>query len=93
MWVPWAYFLVLLVIAIDMKFGIYGRSERDYFCETKHFFYRRCIKVSDIGQILYKPKWIFGGNMKSIYIIDKKVAPLGLGWRTLLMNAQLSLTS
>ncbi len=38
----------------------------------KHFIYRRSIKTSDINKIMYKPTWIFGDKMRSIYIIDKE---------------------
>jgi hypothetical protein len=48
-WIPWTYFFLLLVIAADMKFGIYAALQGDDFCETKHFLYRRCVKSSGIS--------------------------------------------
>jgi hypothetical protein len=71
-WIPWAYVLLLLVIAADLKFGIYARRRDDYFCETKHFVYWRCIKISNIEKIMYKPTWLIGENMRSIYVVDRE---------------------
>ncbi len=71
-WVPWTYALLLLIVAADMKFGIYAKRTNDYFCETKHFVFRRCIKISRIGKIMYKPTWVIGENMRSIYVLDRE---------------------
>lgn len=54
-----------------MKFGIYAGTKNGDFFETKHFIYRRQIKVSDIDRILYQPTWAFGQKMRSLYFIDR----------------------
>jgi len=71
-WIPWAYVLVLLAVALDMKFGIYAKRQGDYFCETKHFLYHRCIKVSCIAKIMYQPTWVIGENTRSLYLLDSE---------------------
>jgi len=71
-WLPWTYVLLLLLVAADMKIGIYAKRTNDYFCETKHFVFRRCIKISNIGKIMYKPTWAIGENMRSIYVLDRE---------------------
>jgi hypothetical protein len=71
-WIPWFYLLLLLIATMDFKFGIYAGVQEDIFFEVKHFIYRKKIGIQDISTIMYKPTWIFGKNMKSIYIVDKK---------------------
>ena len=71
-WIPWTYILLLLTGAVDAKYGIYAKFDGTTFCETKHFFYRKCIKTTDIDRIRYQPTWIFGNKMRSIYILDKE---------------------
>jgi hypothetical protein len=70
-WITNIYVVVLLVIAIDLKFGIYATLTDGTFYERKHFFYGRRIEVSEISKIRYMPTWMFGERMRSIYVFDK----------------------
>jgi hypothetical protein len=71
LWIPWAYLILILAVAADMKFGIYASIKDGDFFEVKHFIFQRRIAVANIGEIIYQPTWLFGKNMRSLYIVDK----------------------
>jgi hypothetical protein len=71
LWVPWAFVLLLLGIAIDMKFGIYACIEGHHFHSVSHFLVNRRTAIADIERILYQPTWIIGKKQRSIYLIER----------------------
>jgi hypothetical protein len=71
-WLSWAYLAILILGAVDFKFGMYAENRDGIFLERKHFLYERRIPIADIDQILYQPTWKLGQKMRSIYFMDKK---------------------
>jgi hypothetical protein len=70
-WISWMYLILLLLAAIDMKFGFYSFIENGTLSERRHFFFLRHIKMSEVDQIMYQPTWILGQSLRSLYFVDK----------------------
>jgi hypothetical protein len=73
---PLIYMMVIYAILIDVKFGIYVTLSDKKLCQTYHFVYSRCVEISKIDRIEYKPTWISSERHRSVYVFERSTGKM-----------------
>jgi hypothetical protein len=64
--------LILLFLPLYALFGLYVRVTDDEVCRTDYFVWKKCLRISDIDAILYRPTWGVGQTARRLQIINSK---------------------
>ena len=67
---PFVFLNVFFILFLfsDLYFGIYCTFDGRLFCQTSHFFFKKCIHVNDIESIVF-PKTFDIGEVRTLCVI------------------------